>query len=274
MSENLQAIAFSPYIDSKQYEVMFSGWSKTDPEHNMGPLIRPYYLVHYVISGQGHFYAMGKHHILTAGDSFFIHPGELVQYTSDSLEPWEYCWVAFRGDRFADLLKRMRITPEMPTIHRDPSRRVRGLLHIIRRTLARREPHDILSADGYLQLLLGEYASGRMADTPQAAHPASVDSHIEHAIGLLTHRYFQPISIAELAREIGYHRTYFSKMFKERTGMSPQTFLMKIRMEQARILLASDLSVEQIAASVGFNDPLYFSKQFKRWFGIPPSRSR
>ncbi len=275
MSESLQAMSFNPYSEGGAYEVLFAGWSKPHADHNMGPLIHPYYLVHYVIAGRGHYYIRGKHHVLTAGDSFFIQPGELIQYTADSEEPWEYCWVAFQGDRFPSLLKLINISPMQPVVQDEPNRRVRTLMHRIERTLAARAPNVAIVADGYLQLLLGEYAADRLQETASPGkHASAVDSHIEHAIGLLTHRYFQPISIAELAREIGYHRTYFSKMFKERTGMSPQTFLMKVRLEQARILLQSDLTIEQIAASVGFNDPLYFSKQFKRWYGSPPSQAR
>jgi AraC-like DNA-binding protein/quercetin dioxygenase-like cupin family protein len=275
MSESVQAISFNPFIDGNEYEVMFAGWSRTDPGHYMGPLIHSYYLIHYVISGQGHFKGMGKDYTLHPGDSFIIYPNELVQYTADDQDPWEYCWVAFNGNRFDKLLRKMKISPTTPIVRANGSRRLRPLLRLIERTLARREEHDAILADGYLQQLLGEYAIDRIAAaSPNASAAVMNDAHIDHAIGLLTHRYYQPISIAELAREIGYHRTYFSKVFKERTGMSPLAFLMKIRMEQARTLLRSDLSIEQIAMSVGFNDPLYFSKQFKRWYGMSPSHYR
>jgi AraC-like DNA-binding protein len=52
------------------------------------------------------------------------------------------------------------------------------------------------------------------------------------------------------------------------------SFLLKIRMERARLLLAEKLTIEQIASSVGFLDPLYFSKQFKKWYGSSPTEYR
>ncbi|WJH37586.1 helix-turn-helix transcriptional regulator [Paenibacillus sp. CC-CFT747] len=77
-----------------------------------------------------------------------------------------------------------------------------------------------------------------------------------------------------MAQTLGYHRTYLSKIFKQQTGLSPMNFLLKIRMERARLLLEKPLTIEQVASSVGFSDALYFSKQFKKWYGASPSDYR
>ncbi|UUZ80048.1 AraC family transcriptional regulator [Paenibacillus sp. P26] len=93
---------------------------------------------------------------------------------------------------------------------------------------------------------------------------------MEQAIRWLTLQYYQPISIEQMAQSLGYHRTHLSKMFKQHTGLSPMNFLLKIRMERAKLLLLEPLTIEQVASSVGFSDPLYFSKQFKKWYGRSP----
>jgi len=51
-------------------------------------------------------------------------------------------------------------------------------------------------------------------------------------------------------------------------------YLLKIRMERAKLLLLEPLTIEQVASSVGFTDALYFSKQFKKWYGRSPSEYR
>lgn len=56
--------------------------------------------------------------------------------------------------------------------------------------------------------------------------------------------------------------------------MSPKQYLLKVRMDKAKELLASPLTIEQVASSVGFNDALYFSKQFRKATGMPPSEYR
>ncbi|MNC82356.1 HTH-type transcriptional regulator CdhR [compost metagenome] len=65
-------------------------------------------------------------------------------------------------------------------------------------------------------------------------------------------------------------------MFKSYTQVTPATFLLKLRLDKARLLLRErlELTIEQVASSVGFQDPLYFSKQFRRWYEISPSEYR
>jgi AraC-like DNA-binding protein len=79
-----------------------------------------------------------------------------------------------------------------------------------------------------------------------------------------------------MAESLGYNRAYLSRLFKQHTKITPVTFLLKLRIDKARLLLRErlELTVEQIASSVGFHDPLYFSKQFRRWYGVSPTEYR
>lgn len=104
--------------------------------------------------------------------------------------------------------------------------------------------------------------------------PIEENKQVQDAVDWLLLNYAKPVSIGKLARALGYHRTHLSKMFKLQTGTSPMQFLLQIRMEQARLLLCTPLSIKQIAYSTGFSDPLYFSRQFKKSFGQPPSTYR
>jgi len=75
---------------------------------------------------------------------------------------------------------------------------------------------------------------------------------------------------------LGYNRAYLSRVFKQETGLSPVTYLLKLRIEKSRQLLRErpELSVEQVAASVGLTDALYFSRQFKRFCAQSPTSYR
>lgn len=66
--------------------------------------------------------------------------------------------------------------------------------------------------------------------------------------------------------------TYMSKLFKQETGESPINYLIKIRMEKAKeLLVKEELSVKEIANSVGYQDAYHFSKLFKKYTGNSPS---
>ncbi|MEG0497511.1 MAG: helix-turn-helix domain-containing protein, partial [Carnobacterium sp.] len=57
------------------------------------------------------------------------------------------------------------------------------------------------------------------------------------------------------------------------TGDSPINYLIKIRLEQAKLLLdtETDMTIKEISKLIGYNDALYFSKLFKKHYGQPPS---
>lgn len=82
-------------------------------------------------------------------------------------------------------------------------------------------------------------------------------------------------SMAELASECGVTPEHFSRAFRIRFGVSPQQFRVRARLDRARFLLAeSGLSVAEVAERLGYSDPFSFSKQYKRFLGISPSRDR
>ncbi|MNF93724.1 HTH-type transcriptional regulator YesS [compost metagenome] len=129
-----------------------------------------------------------------------------------------------------------------------------------------------LEAEGWLRLLLREI--GRVNTHQISMKPAAetdIQRQIGQAIRYLELQYTQTVSIEHLARSLGYHRTYLCKMFKQSTGLSPMQYLFNIRMERAKQLLETAMTIDQVASSVGFNDALYFSKQFHKWSGSAPS---
>jgi AraC family transcriptional regulator len=81
-----------------------------------------------------------------------------------------------------------------------------------------------------------------------------------------------PISLEDLAAQAGLSRFHFNRAFKAETGESPYQYVLRQRIESARYLLSERcLTVEQIAAAVGFRDASYFQKAFKTRTGINPS---
>lgn len=69
------------------------GCSQTAPLHSFGPASKPHYLIHYVLSGKGHFRFHDKEYRLEAGYGFLIQPNELAFYQADAKDPWSYLWV-------------------------------------------------------------------------------------------------------------------------------------------------------------------------------------
>lgn len=265
----------NPYPSKGELSVLFSGYSQTSHDHRVGPLVHGYHLLHYVLSGKGVFYCMGKEYHIERGGAFFIYPGELVSYNADPKEPWEYRWIGFKGAQVDELLSKLNLSPINPVTQLPYNRRTAVLFRRIKDVLQEGEATCDLRAGGWFRLILADLVQNRISPQTRELEPASeIKRQIEQAVRWLTLQYSQQISIEQMAQTLGYHRTHLSKMFKQHTGMSPMHFLLQIRMERARLLLEEPLTIEQIAASVGFADALYFSKQFKKWFGQSPTEYR
>lgn len=76
-------------------------------------------------------------------------------------------------------------------------------------------------------------------------------------------------------QKTGYHEGYFRRIFKETTGLPPAAYLKKLRMEYARSLFqqfGSSRTVKDVAAACGYRDALYFSRSFRQYTGMSPSR--
>ncbi len=96
--------------------------------------------------------------------------------------------------------------------------------------------------------------------------------YIEQAVSIINAEYMNDISVQNIADRVGLERTYFSNLFKTKTGLPPKQYLLKTRMEQAAVFLRDyGYSVSVTALSVGYSDVYTFSKMFKQYFGISPS---
>ncbi len=84
--------------------------------------------------------------------------------------------------------------------------------------------------------------------------------------------YNKAISLDDVSREVDISPYYFSKIFKEETGVNFIDYLTNIRIDKAKALLAnSDLSMKEICGKVGYSDPNYFSRSFKKNVGVTPT---
>jgi AraC-like DNA-binding protein len=91
----------------------------------------------------------------------------------------------------------------------------------------------------------------------------------------LSENYMRPISLDTISKSIYLSPAYISKVFKEEMGVSPINYLIKIRLAKAReLLLEGKLSIKSVARSVGYEDVYYFSKLYKKYHAVPPSKVR
>lgn len=275
--EHTYSVGSNPvYYDKQNLHVLFAGESQTLPIHQAGPKIYDYYLLHFIESGSGVFRTEHHTYELCRGDCFLIHPGQLVSYISDKDQPWRYRWVAFTGSEADSLVLQTGFTPQKPVLSTPKDSIIPTALSGIMQTFNANKESAHLTSLGYLYLIVGEAADLLSSFSRLPGAESQVKRTVKQMIHYMASQYAHPVSIEQMCDSLGYNRAYLSRVFKQETGLSPVTYLLKLRIEKSRQLLRErpELSVEQVAASVGLTDALYFSRQFKRFCAQSPTSYR
>ena len=99
------------------------------------------------------------------------------------------------------------------------------------------------------------------------------DSKIKESVNYINSRFATPwVSVSDAAELSFMSEVYFRKLFKAEYGISPQKYIIKLRLEKASELIKSgDYSLKEVAIMSGYTDYKYFSTEFKRAFGCSPS---
>ncbi|MCV6636090.1 AraC family transcriptional regulator [Candidatus Albibeggiatoa sp. nov. NOAA] len=117
--------------------------------------------------------------------------------------------------------------------------------------------------------LLGQHGLALFALTQHQTHY----NRIAKALSRIRQHYAEPLTVNALATDIGMSTSVFHRFFKQITGHSPLQYLKQIRLNQAKSLLLHDrLSVNKAAIQVGYESASQFSREFKRYFGVPPTQ--
>lgn len=236
-----------------------AGWERCRSGHSFGPALRSFYLLHYVVSGHGTFRTENKSSRVGPGEIFVIRPGETTFYQASSEDPWHYIWIGFTlGLPLPEALKSDVVSlPQAGEIFSS----VPDLVH--------RENGREASLCGKLWEL---FSLLEQEEIPSSARKGkSADAYVNMAKTYMETEYMRNVSVTALARKLNLDRSYFSKLFKESTGKSPQQYLTWLRLKKAAELLREyGKTPGEAAIAVGYSDVFSFSRMFKRHFGISP----
>ena len=239
-----------------------------------GPFVRSSYVLHMVTEGRGQFRKEGHCWQIMAGEAFLIRPGERTIYQADPEEPWAYMWIGFHGFRADQMMRRIGFTEKTPVISCQDMPRLSGIMEEL---LAARDLSYIneLKRTSALYQLLAVLTEQNHLATEEQPRLRQDQSYVQTAVNLLIGSRSGQIRISDVARTIGISRNYLTTIFRQELGVSPQEYLMNYRMEKAGSLLrVTGDPVSVIAAEVGYHDPLAFSKNFRRRYGMSPTEYR
>jgi AraC-like DNA-binding protein len=226
-----------------------------------GPLYRECFCLHFVLEGSCQFNDRTMH----SGEAFLMPPGRPNRLITHA--DYKHTWIIFQGSVAQAYLRSTRIPPdglpfEYAAFSLEPElERLRLLFEL---------PGDGALFEGK-SILFSIFAKCAL---PRSESLQPTD-YIDLASKFLENHYTETVSSADVARYIGLSQKHLCRIYKHKTGETVQETLCRLRLEAAKNLLkTTDYSIGEIAAILGFADPLYFSRFIKSMTGDSPTDLR
>lgn len=228
----------------------------------------------YIASGKAYFHFGSEENetVVTAGHMVLYRPREMQKYEYYAIDQTEVYWVHFTGSDVTNLLRKYEIPIKEHVFYTGTSPEYQWIFRQMIQELQNcRENYQML-----LTMLLGQIF---IHINRQLKEGNKATSYMLEETGRAT-RYFsenynKPICIEEYAESRHVSACWFIRQFKHYTGMPPMQYILSIRIVNAQNLLETTAyTVSEIAAIVGYDNPLYFSRLFKKQLGMSPTEYR
>ena len=229
----------------------------------------------YIASGKAHFYFNdnGIDTIVNAGNMVIYRPKEPQRYEYFGIDQTEVYWVHFTGNDIKNMLRSYGITDNMHVIN---TRTSLEYTRIFKQMILELQRHQSDYPE-MLTLLLRQLLIliHRQLTTENKIKNVYLDTEMEKAIQYFNDNYNTEINIEAYAASRGMSVGWFIRCFKQYTGTTPMRYIVSLRITNAQVLLeTTDYNVTEIGNIVGYDNPLYFSRIFKKQKGVSPSEYR
>lgn len=224
----------------------------------------------YIINGCGHFEMEGKEVVIKKGNVILFPPHVPQIYYYNMEENAEVYWIHFSGYKVETYLKELEISigENFVGIHLE----LIQLLEDIIKELQIKTPYFKQLCNSYIMELFIKLKR-RMKMTIQPLQKQ--DSFLAPFLAWVHVNYREEICIASFAKAYHVSESYFIRRLKAYTGKTPMQYFISVRMTHScELLLNSSLSISEIASIVGYDNPLYFSRLFKKVVGVSPKNYR
>ena len=257
------------FIDLNLYQF---GYEKCSPMHSYGPARRNHFLFHYILRGKGTLDTSGNTWHLGPGQGFLLCPEQISSYQADFDDPWFYVWVEFDGLKARECMTLAGLSEQQPVYTSISPKNNSIADHML--AIVDGADHSLIRLVGLGMLLMDEIMETSKTKVVMERRKMR-DFYMKEALNFIESNYQRDISVEEIADRSGLNRSYFSRLFKETFGQSPQQFLITYRMNKASELLRNTkFPIHEVGKQVGYENQLHFSRAFKNTFDMSPREYR
>jgi AraC-like DNA-binding protein len=253
----------------RELAIVFGGYEKCAPDFEIRRRTYPYYVLEYSIKGQCTLAINTTSHALKSGIVAGFAPGNPHHYACDGFFPWEHLWLAFVGTKAKELFEKSGLFSKGAIVG---SPHTMQLMQAIIANGTKKTQYAQEICSGYLRILLLSLAENRNTEQPTTSVAAATYHNCRKYID---ENFSSLASPSQVADACGINVRYMSRLFKKYDTVTPQEYIMRLKLNKAvNLLLTSGLAINEIGYSLGFNDPYHFSRVFKRFHSLAPHHYR
>ena len=226
----------------------------------------------YCVDGYG-WYKLGDKQYKVGPNEFFILPANVEHaYGSQENNPWSIYWIHFGGEGLAYFNSIPAVQDHFKPQYVKSNNDLFSLFSKMYSALELGYSIDNLI---YANMCLSHFISLFIYNNRHYAISTKKTDCIDSAILFMQEHIDENISLNELSSHYNYSPSRFSNLFKQKTGYAPIDYFIQMKMQKASQQLDfTDRSVKDVALSLGFDDPYYFSRRFSKIIGMSPTKYR
>ncbi len=229
------------------------------------------YHILYIVEGTGYATIGGEKYKMSAGNVLIFHPWQLRDYGLHRNKASRSYYIHFNGGACEELMKRLGLDGGS-ILNVGISLTLTRLLDDLINEFRLKNEHYEYMCHSYLLAIL-TLISRKCSDPPRIS--SETKKRIIEICRYIYENCGSIGAVGELANMTHLSESRFSHLFSKTVGVSPQSYLLRAKIDMSKELLANtDISVGQIAASVGFKDQNYFSRAFRRFVSMSPTEYR
>lgn len=234
-----------------------------------------------VVSGQVPYHLEGKDYTLKKGDILISNPGfyHVERPKEDSKFSQLHIGINnFKLSKIRDNYIDNKGRGPILTLKKYESEILKCCDEIIKEEKSKKLGYPLVLKSLVMKLLILLYRDIEDDSANEEVYHCSFESTekqniVKSIMEYMSSNYMEDISLDKISKNMYLSPVYISKIFKEETGDSPINHLIKIRLAKAEQLLKEkSMPIKAVAQSVGYNDAYHFSKLFKKYYGISPSK--
>lgn len=230
------------------------------------------YQILYVASGKAHFWFDGVEEVVTSGHMVLYQPKEIQKYVYYVEDHPEVFWIHFTGYDVKNILNYHGIPLDKHVFYSGTLPDYKMLFRKIIRELQQCEYgyEDYIASLFNIILFL---VSRQQQESEKTT--TSIPEEIEAAAAYFNENYNTKVSVDDYAESLHISTNWFIRNFKQYMKISPAQYILSLRMVNAQSLLENtEYNIGEIAEIVGYDNPLYFSRVFKKEYGVSPAQYR